>query len=75
MIDFKDDVFIEINFTKESQHILSIDIHFNEFNKHRDKSLLEEGVNTFDTVIDDVNDDGVLVSGLFEVEGFLNNQF
>lgn len=75
MVNFKDDMFIEFYFAEKFEYILSVEVHFEWFDEHGDEALLEEGVDAFDAISDDFDDDGVLGAGLFGGEGFLEYEF
>lgn len=66
MINLENEVFVEVDFAEELQHIFSVDSGFEEFNEHGNKSFLEECIKALDAVGDDFYDDGV-----FGLRGFV----
>jgi hypothetical protein len=75
LVDFEDEVFVEIDFAEELEDVFSVDCGFEEFNEHGNESFLEEGVEALDAVSDDFDDDGVFRLGGFVGEGFLEDEF
>ena len=68
-------MFVELDFAKKFKDVLSVKVHFKQFDEHGNEALLEEGVDALDAVSDDFDDHGVLGSGLFGGEGLLDNEF
>ena len=60
MINLENEVFVEVDFAEELEHVFSVNSGLEEFNEHGNKSFLEECIKALDAVSDDFDDDGVL---------------
>ncbi len=63
LVDLEDEVLVEFNLAEELEDFFSVEIEFEEFDEHGDETLLEEGIDALDAVVDDFDDDCVFVAG------------
>lgn len=59
LVDFENDVLGEFDFAQELLDVFGVEVQFEQFDEHRDESLFEEGVDAFDAVVEDVDDEDV----------------
>ena len=59
LVDFKNYVFAQFDMTEKFENVFGIEVEFEEFDEHGDESLFKEGVDAFDAVAEDVDDEDV----------------